>query len=516
METVKMPSVIRTKAAVVSEGQKPVSRAEKSGDFAKLLQEKGQAAETGESQAKAAPADSGKAAKADARESQTADGKPKDPKVEDILAQAGIQQAAAQITGLLPEELQGVSEEESGSLTEVWDSGVVEILPKVQESREEGLLTEEPEFQEIQLPTGEKDLGIVKILPKVQGSEEGELSAEESQDPVAHVAAKTSEGPEAAREPLTLRTRLTTDEPEAAKRPAGTESPADQNSASEGEEKAPESGIKTGEPPVLSDPSKAEGEASKLPESPQESESLKGTGMPEDSAGNQGKELAAGPVLKDDSQDNGRVERDENGLRILRGISDTDRKPEAARPNISGTAAISRREDTKAGQEGKVHLTYRTDSLQEQPGEMYEVFKTEPVRIKTSYSQLPQDLGKTLAARLPGSGREMVIELEPASLGKLTIKLAYEAGRAAVSILASNPRTLELLNQKASEIAAILEEKTGEETIIYTHAPEQKEQEPDQSQNNQGRQQQEEGSKKDRQDQQQTESFAQQLRLGLI
>lgn len=471
METVKMPSVVRTKAAAAPEVQKPVSRAEKSGDFAKLLQEKGQVAEREEFQAKSAPVDSGKAAKADAGEPQAAAGKPKDPEVEDILAQAGVQQAAAQITGLLPEELQGVSEEESGSLTEVWDSGVVEILPKIQESREEGLLTEEPEFQEIQLPKGEKDLGVVKILPKVQGSEEGELSAKESQDPIAHAAAKTSEGPEAAREPLTLRTRLTTDEPEAAKRPEGTESPADRGSASE-------SGGKTGE-------------ALKLPESPQE---------PEDSAGNQGKELAAGPVLKDDSQENGRVERDENGLRILRGISDTDRKPEAA----------------KAGQEETVHLTYRTDSPQEGPGEMYEVLKTEPVRIKTTYSQLPQDLGKTLAARLPGNGREMVIELEPASLGKLTIKLAYEAGRAAVSILASNPRTLELLNQKASEIAAILEEKTGEETIIYTHAPEPKEQEPDQSQNNQGRQQQEEGSKKDRQDQQQAESFAQQLRLGLI
>lgn len=508
METVKMPSVVRTKAAAAPEVQKPVSRAEKSGDFAKLLQEKGQVAEREEFQAKSAPVDSGKAAKADAGEPQAAAGKPKDPEVEDILAQAGVQQAAAQITGLLPEELQGVSEEESGSLTEVWDSGVVEILPKIQESREEGLLTEEPEFQEIQLPKGEKDLGVVKILPKVQGSEEGELSAKESQDPIAHAAAKTSEGPEAAREPLTLRTRLTTDEPEAAKRPEGTESPADHGSASGGEGKAPESGIKTGEPPVLPDPSKAEGEASKLPESPQEPESLKGTGSPEDSAGNQGKdglklqgkELAAGPVLKDDSQENSRVERDENGVRILRGISDTDREPEAA----------------KAGQEETVHLTYRTDSPQEGPGEMYEVLKTEPVRIKTTYSQLPQDLGKTLAARLPGNGREMVIELEPASLGKLTIKLAYEAGRAAVSILASNPRTLELLNQKASEIAAILEEKTGEETIIYTHAPEPKEQEPDQSQNNQGRQQQEEGSKKDRQDQQQAESFAQQLRLGLI
>ena len=124
-----------------------------------------------------------------------------------------------------------------------------------------------------------------------------------------------------------------------------------------------------------------------------------------------------------------------------------------------------------------------------------------------------------LSDRLPGAGRELVVELEPANLGKLTIKMVYEEGRAAVSIMASNPKTLEILNQKAAEIASILEEKTGQETIIYTQEAQQENQEenPDGGQGRQGQQQGQGERHQDREDgHRDMESFAQQLRLGLI
>ena len=110
----------------------------------------------------------------------------------------------------------------------------------------------------------------------------------------------------------------------------------------------------------------------------------------------------------------------------------------------------------------------------------------------------------------------LTVELEPASLGKLTIKLSYEAGRTAVSILASNPKSLEILNQKASEIAAILKEHTGEETVIYTQEPQQ--QEENSYDGHQGSQNQEQKghSRHDEDKEQQADSFAQQLRLGLV
>lgn len=145
--------------------------------------------------------------------------------------------------------------------------------------------------------------------------------------------------------------------------------------------------------------------------------------------------------------------------------------------------------------------------------------KTEQqIPVKTTPETLPQDLGQTLAGRLGNSPKTIVIELEPASLGKLTIRLTYEASRAALSIAASNPKTLELLNQKAGEIAQILEEKTGQETLIFTQPTEQEPQYEDGRSSQGGAQQ--EGREERQQDRQQEEqqavSFAQQLRLGLI
>lgn len=142
--------------------------------------------------------------------------------------------------------------------------------------------------------------------------------------------------------------------------------------------------------------------------------------------------------------------------------------------------------------------------------------KAGEIPLKTTPETLPTDLGKTLAAKLPGStAGTLTVELEPASLGKLTIRLIYEGDRAAVSIMASNPKTMEILNQKISEIAAILEEKTGQETIIYTQPPQQNEDEFEQRQGG-GQNGREESQNKRQKENQPSDSFAQQLRLGLI
>lgn len=145
--------------------------------------------------------------------------------------------------------------------------------------------------------------------------------------------------------------------------------------------------------------------------------------------------------------------------------------------------------------------------------------RTEPIPVKTTPETMPQDLGRTLAGRIGGGPKTIVIELEPASLGKLTIRLTYEASRAALSIAASNPKTLELLNQRAGEIAQILEEKTGQETVIFTQPTEQEPQYQDGRSSSQGNGGQEDRGEKhpdQRKEEQQAGSFAQQLRLGLI
>lgn len=135
--------------------------------------------------------------------------------------------------------------------------------------------------------------------------------------------------------------------------------------------------------------------------------------------------------------------------------------------------------------------------------------------VKSTVEELPQELGKAVAAGKPGDSQVLMVELEPVSLGKLTIRLEYEAGRTMVSVMASNPKTLELLSQKASEIASILKEHTGEETVIYTEQPQKEPGEEAQEQSGRGGQQQERQQHR-QEEQPQTDSFMQQLRLGLV
>jgi flagellar hook-length control protein FliK len=137
------------------------------------------------------------------------------------------------------------------------------------------------------------------------------------------------------------------------------------------------------------------------------------------------------------------------------------------------------------------------------------------IPVRTSEASLVNDVAQAMARKLPGSNGNMTIELEPAALGKLTIRVLYQAGKATVSILATNPRTQELLNMKATELASILEERTGQETLIYTDQPdkgliydEQQSEGERQRKENQGNQEQKEQKDQD--------SFLQQLRLGFI
>lgn len=174
-------------------------------------------------------------------------------------------------------------------------------------------------------------------------------------------------------------------------------------------------------------------------------------------------------------------------------------------------------ESQSIGQETAYGVQVQTAGGTQEPSAIEQ--RTEQIPLKTTPEQLPQDLGKTLASKTFETARTLTVELEPASLGKLVIKLVYEGERATLSIMASNPRTLDILSQRASEIAAILEEKTGQETIIYTQPAQQGEDRYDEEQNqNRGREQ---GEPEQRQqshgeEHHQAESFAQQLRLGLV
>lgn len=215
-------------------------------------------------------------------------------------------------------------------------------------------------------------------------------------------------------------------------------------------------------------------------------------------------------------EENSQVAQDEAPLKhASAGRKPEESRNEAVQPVKKEQAPVQRQEHGE--QKGGVQeAAYTAHDVKGQSEAVAPQHKMEPIPLKTSEANLPQDLGKTLSARLPGGGQELTVELEPAYLGKLTIKLVYEGERAAVSIIASNPRTLELLSEKAAEIASILEEKTGQETVIYTQPASQEHEEPDSNQSHGGRQDQGERHENREEDRHQTESFAQQLRLGLV
>lgn len=153
------------------------------------------------------------------------------------------------------------------------------------------------------------------------------------------------------------------------------------------------------------------------------------------------------------------------------------------------------------------HQTVSNDNLRTQMPAKAEA----PVR--TTEAQLPADLGKAIADRMPANDGTLTIELEPASLGKVIMKVIYEGGRASISLMSANEKTLEILNQNASQIAGILEDKTGKETVIYTYQPEQQNADP---QEGGGKERGEPQEQKDSRKREQPDSFAQQLRLGLV
>ncbi|MCI8659559.1 MAG: flagellar hook-length control protein FliK [Lachnospiraceae bacterium] len=244
------------------------------------------------------------------------------------------------------------------------------------------------------------------------------------------------------------------------------------------------------------------------------------------------------PVFQDETKGES-VLQEMTPVAVEKPPEESQPKPVANQPqeSVAGEMRISDRTDAK-GQEREKDLTgSKEGQTREEPkvqnsqelysGASFRASQTEhifrdsgragEIPLRTTPQTLPEDLGKTLAARFPDTGKTLTVELEPASLGKLTIHMTYEAGRAAVSIMATNPKTLELLSEKVSEIAAILEEKTGQNTVVLTQQPQEQEQYQENKDGtaNQGESRQQEQHQKEEKGQH-SDSFAQQLRLGLV
>ena len=132
--------------------------------------------------------------------------------------------------------------------------------------------------------------------------------------------------------------------------------------------------------------------------------------------------------------------------------------------------------------------------------------------VRTTRQELSADVGKTIASRMPLKNGEMVIELEPANLGKIIVRATYDAGRATVALMSANVKTLEILSRDAGTIAGMIEEKTGQETVVFVPKQEEYPEESGKERGSNGREPKQQNDRK----KQQSESFLQQIRLGLV
>lgn len=135
--------------------------------------------------------------------------------------------------------------------------------------------------------------------------------------------------------------------------------------------------------------------------------------------------------------------------------------------------------------------------------------------VKTSEATMYRDIAETLASRMPVKDGTLTLELEPASLGKIIIKVAFEDGKTVMSLMADSHRTLAILSQRAGEMGQILEEKTGQQTVIYTPENQPSQEELPERGGEENRQRQRDAQEENRHNKE-SESFMQQLRLGLV
>ena len=95
--------------------------------------------------------------------------------------------------------------------------------------------------------------------------------------------------------------------------------------------------------------------------------------------------------------------------------------------------------------------------------------KMERMHLLTKEEALPKDVAEFLGEKIDYHKGELKIELEPRSLGQITVKLNFQSGKANIVIFAENPKTLHLLQNGAEDMARIVEQKTGEQTRVIVH-----------------------------------------------
>lgn len=146
--------------------------------------------------------------------------------------------------------------------------------------------------------------------------------------------------------------------------------------------------------------------------------------------------------------------------------------------------------------------------------------KVERMHLLTKEEALPKDVAEFLGEKIDFHKGELKIELEPRSLGQITVKLNFQSGKASIVIFAENPKTLHLLQNGAEDMARIVEQKTGEQTRVIVHEENRRE-ELFRDNDSNAKENRDEAERRLREAEEEkkknhTEGFIHKMRLGLI
>ncbi len=134
--------------------------------------------------------------------------------------------------------------------------------------------------------------------------------------------------------------------------------------------------------------------------------------------------------------------------------------------------------------------------------------------ISPEYAEL---LKGQIVRQIVNGKEELELHLSPKYLGSLTIRVAHEAGRTAVSIICSDDRAMRAMSQKAAELGQILEDRMGTRTEVYVDDhQEQSRMYQDGRGGSNGEREQRQSQNRQRHEEADTADFLQQLRLGLV
>ena len=135
--------------------------------------------------------------------------------------------------------------------------------------------------------------------------------------------------------------------------------------------------------------------------------------------------------------------------------------------------------------------------------------------------ELPEQVSEQLAKGILNQQQELELQLEPANLGKIAMKISYHQGEATISLICSNSQTANILSEQAEQMGQLMEKHLGNPTEIQIDKQEAtnwQEQYQEQRESQNSRQQKEEQERRyyEKLNHTNSQDFLQQLRIGLL